>query len=78
MVKNVTSTADMDSLNEKRFIQSIYSMLLAELCQFIISIFNTAHYFFKASCLLSVNYITILGFTNCYNFPVAYIYIISV
>ena len=78
MVKNVTST-DRDSLNVKKFIQSIYySKLLAELCQFIISIFNTAHYFFKASCLLSVNYITILGFTNCYNFPVAYIYIISV
>ena len=42
MVKNVTST-DMDSLNEKKLIQSVYSKLLAELCQFIISIFDAAY-----------------------------------
>ena len=73
MVKNVTST-DRDSLNVKKFIQSIYySKLLAELCQFIISIFDAAHDFIKVSCFLSVYYVTILGFTNCYHFPVAYI-----
>ena len=46
MVKNVTST-DIDSLYEKKVYTLIYSKLLAELCQFIIRIFDSAYYFLK-------------------------------